>query len=95
MTHNNTVPEIKGKLDELDIEYTSDMRKDDLLSLLPAETKTYVVVKRFRDVQDDKHVYTPDDLYPREENADVSQERIDELVGTKNKQGKQLIREQG
>lgn len=94
-----TVKEIKAKLDELGIEYKDKMRKDELLSLLPEESeeenpKTYVVIRGFKDLKDNDHIYEKGDTFPRDSNMDVSQNRIDELMTKKNKIGKHLIREQ-
>lgn len=53
----------------------------------------YKVVHRFRDLQDNDHIYKVGDTYPRKEIKieDVSPERIQELSGTQNKIGKILI----
>lgn len=50
----------------------------------------YIVIKLFADLQDKKHVYKPGDIFPRE-GAEVSDKRLEELAGCKNKQGTPLI----
>lgn len=90
-----TVKEIKAVLDKHGIDYDKRARKDDLLALLPESEKTpkeYVVIKRFRDAQDGKRVYEPKNAYPRQ-GVKVTQERIDELLSSNNKQGEPLIKE--
>lgn len=87
-----TVKQIKEELDAQGIEYDSKARKNELLALL--YPKQYVVVHDFKDLKDNGAIYTKGDLFPRKENKDVSQDRIDELLSNKNKIGKQLIREQ-
>lgn len=54
----------------------------------------YKVVHRFRDLQDNDHIYKVGDTYPRKEIKieDVSTERIEELSGTQNKIGEILIK---
>ena len=50
----------------------------------------YKVVKSFTDLQDDRHVYSAGDTFPRE-GVDVSEDRLKELSGTDNKLGIPLI----
>lgn len=50
----------------------------------------YRVIKRFRDVRDNRHEYNVGDEYPRDGKT-VSKARIAELSGSKNKQGVPLI----
>lgn len=54
----------------------------------------YKVVHRFRDLQDNDHIYKVGDTYPRKEIKieDVDPERIEELSGTQNKIGEILIK---
>lgn len=54
----------------------------------------YKVVHRFRDLQDNDHIYKVGDTYPRKEIKieDVAPERIEELSGTQNKIGEILIK---
>lgn len=50
----------------------------------------YKVIKFFTDLQDDLHPYNVGDEFPRK-GVTVSQKRIDELLGNKNRQGTSLI----
>lgn len=50
----------------------------------------YKVIKFFNDLQDSCHPYNVGDVYPRE-GAATTDERIAELSGSNNKQGKPLI----
>lgn len=91
-----TVEDIKNSLDEKGIKYTSKMNKTELLDLLDGDDEEgkYIVIRRFKDKEDGKHLYKKGDQYPRTSNKDVPQERINALLSNKNKIGKQLIREQ-
>lgn len=51
----------------------------------------YEVIKDFVDVQNDNHLYRVGDPFPYND-ADVSEERIDELASDKNRVGVVLIR---
>ena len=51
---------------------------------------TCVVLTRFADLQDGKHVYEAGDTYPRP-GLEVSPERIAELAGSDNRTGSPLI----
>lgn len=51
----------------------------------------YKVIKAFTDLQDNFHSYKVDDVYPRK-GYEPSAERIAELSGSNNLQGKVLIR---
>lgn len=50
----------------------------------------YKVIKYFTDLQDKDHEYNVGDTFPRK-CLKVSQERLDELAGSNNKQGCPLI----
>ena len=50
----------------------------------------YKVIKAFTDLQDNNHSYKINDVYPREEYK-PSEDRIAELSGINNLQGKPLI----
>lgn len=52
----------------------------------------YKVVSYFEDLQDDRFAYHVGDKFPRGKKS-VSEERIAELLGKNNKQGKPLIEE--
>ncbi|MGF9909404.1 hypothetical protein [Brevibacillus porteri] len=52
----------------------------------------YVVIKDFKDLQDENHIYREGDKYPRKGRA--KKERIDELLSSDNKRGEPLIREE-
>lgn len=56
----------------------------------PAPKISYQVVKEFRDLKDDNHIYLVGDEYPRKGKR-PSQERLDELLGSDNKQGRPVI----
>ena len=51
----------------------------------------YVVIKDFRDLQDNRHLYRAGDKYPRK--GRVKKERIEELMSDKNLAGEPLIAE--
>ena len=50
----------------------------------------YNVIKHFIDLHDNDHSYNEGDIFPRE-GVDVSEERIQELAGSDNKQHTPLI----
>ena len=50
----------------------------------------YKAIKLFADLQDNKHVYNAGDIFPRE-GLKVSEARLAELSGSKNKQWEPLI----
>ena len=51
----------------------------------------YKVISFFTDLQDFNHPYKVGDVFPRQ-GMNVSEERLKELAGSKNKQGKPLIK---
>ena len=51
----------------------------------------YKVIKFFTDMQDDNFAYNVGDVFPRE-NKSVTDERIEELATTQNRQKKPLIK---
>ncbi|GIO63574.1 hypothetical protein [Paenibacillus cineris] len=53
---------------------------------------SYVVIKDFKDLQDDNHIYRAGDKYPRKGRA--KKERLEELSGSDNRRGEPLIREE-
>jgi hypothetical protein len=53
----------------------------------------YKVIKKFRDLQDNNHIYNVGDKYPRKNK--VKKERIEELASSKNKIGVPVIIEVG
>lgn len=55
----------------------------------------YKVIKKFKDLEDNDHIYEVNDIYPREDIKleDISQKRIKELTTKKNKIGEILIEE--
>lgn len=53
----------------------------------------YVVIKAFKDLQDKNKIYEVNDSYPSPANKKVSDERIAQLLGSKNKQNNPVIRE--
>ena len=52
----------------------------------------YRVINYFTDLHDKNHPYNVGDIFPRE-GVEVAKERLEELAGTNNKQGKALIEE--
>ena len=50
----------------------------------------YKVVKSFTDLQDNNHLYSVGDIFPRSGLA-VTKDRLAELAGSDNRQGKPLI----
>lgn len=58
------------------------------------EPKSYVAIHDFKDLEDNGTVYLKGDIYPRRANTKVDDKRIQELMSTENKIGKQLIKEQ-
>lgn len=52
-------------------------------------SKQFKVLVAFRDLQDNDHIYQPGELYEGVQ----TNERLEELSGTKNKIGKKLIEE--
>lgn len=50
----------------------------------------YKVIHAFSDMQDFHHIYSVGDVFPRT-GLEVSEERIQELLGKSNKQGQSLI----
>lgn len=55
----------------------------------------YKVIKKFKDLKDNDHIYEVNDIYPRKDIKleDISQKRIKELTTKKNKIGESLIEE--
>ena len=51
----------------------------------------YKVINFFTDLQDFNHPYKVGDVFPRQ-GMNVSEERLKELAGSRNKQGKPLIK---
>lgn len=50
----------------------------------------YEVIRKFKDLKDDEHIYEVGDVFPRE-GVEVSLSRIRELSGNDNKIGEPLI----
>lgn len=55
--------------------------------------KKYIVVRDFKDLQDKNKVYAKGDTYPNPANKNIKKERLDELLSSKNKQGRPVIKE--
>lgn len=53
----------------------------------------YEVIRPFKDLQDNDHIYKAGDKYPRK--GKVKKERAEELLGKENKIGEPLIAEVG
>ncbi|MBM6630302.1 hypothetical protein JTF04_11455 [Mammaliicoccus vitulinus] len=58
----------------------------------PVTKVRYEVVHHFEDLQDNSKAYQVGDTFPKPANKKVSQERLAELSGKDNKQGKVLIK---
>lgn len=54
--------------------------------------KVYEAIEYFEDLQDDRHAYKENDVYPRE-GFQVSKERLAELASNKNRRKRPMIRE--
>lgn len=54
---------------------------------------SYVVIKKFKDLKDNNHVYQVGDKYPR--SGRVKKVRVEELSSDSNRLGKPLIQEVG
>lgn len=55
--------------------------------------KKYIVVRDFKDLQDKNKVYAKGDTYPNPANKKVDSKRVEELLSSKNKQGRPVIKE--
>lgn len=64
--------------------------KKKALAKKPAPKVLYRVVSSFKDLKDDDHIYLVGEEFPRKGKR-PSQERIDELLGSDNKQGRPVI----
>jgi hypothetical protein len=53
----------------------------------------YKVIRAFRDIENDHHVYRKGDTFPAK--GKVSKERVSELLSSENKVGKSLIEQLG
>lgn len=49
----------------------------------------YKVIRKFKDLQDDNHIYNVGDKYPRK--GRVKKDRVEELLSSNNKIGEPLI----
>lgn len=52
----------------------------------------YKVIKKFTDLQDNRHLYNEGDSYPRK-GLKVSPQRFEELATSSNRRGEALIKE--
>lgn len=69
---------------------TEDVEEVDYQDESVEEEDEYIVVKDFRDIKDDNHIYREHDPYPREGKA--TQSRIEELSTKRNKRKEVLIK---
>lgn len=53
----------------------------------------YIVTQDFKDLEDGNKVYAKGDVYPSPANKKVDKKRIDQLLSSKNKQGRPVIKE--
>ena len=67
---------------------------EDLENKEQTPEKKYVVIRDFKDLKDNNTIYIKGDIYPRRADTVIEEERIQELMSTDNKIGKQLIKEQ-
>lgn len=100
-----TKKELSERLVDLEVQHSVKQTKDELIDLLRAEggqfdeppqyiVDEYMVICDFKDLEDGGFIYLKGDTYPRKSNKKVTIERINELLSTNNKIGKQLIKEQ-
>ncbi|MCA1021793.1 hypothetical protein [Halobacillus litoralis] len=57
------------------------------------EKTSYEVIQDFKDLQDKDKIYHKGDKYPSDVNTEVTDERSEELLSDKNKQGRAVIKE--
>lgn len=60
---------------------------------MATKKEKYIVIKQFKDSQDGKHLYKVGAKFPRG-NKKVSQERLEELLSSNNRQRTPLIKKQ-
>jgi hypothetical protein len=58
-----------------------------------SEKRKFVVIQDFKDLEDKNKVYFEGDRYPSPANKKIENERLEELLGKKNKQGRPVIKE--
>ncbi|EGQ3068541.1 hypothetical protein KEI82_002440 [Staphylococcus pseudintermedius] len=58
---------------------------------MATKKEKYIVLKKFLDLQDNNKVYEVGERFPKPANKKVSEERLNELLGSDNRQGTPLI----
>ena len=58
-----------------------------------AKKVKYVAIEDFKDLQDGNKVYAVGDTYPNPANKKISDDRIKQLLGKNNRQGRAVIKE--
>ncbi|MDX5475492.1 MAG: hypothetical protein LPK00_08125 [Bacillaceae bacterium] len=88
------MPKKKKEIDDNSLEVLENGNVEDLGEKELAPEKKYVVICDFKDLKDNNTIYIKGDIYPRRAETVIEEERIQELMSTDNKIGKQLIQEQ-
>ncbi|WP_454844449.1 hypothetical protein [Priestia megaterium] len=60
-----------------------------------ASNRKFEVIEDFKDLQDKDKIYRKGDRYPKPANKNIDDERLEELLTNKNKQGRPVIKELG
>jgi hypothetical protein len=58
-----------------------------------SEKRKFEVIQDFKDLEDKNKVYSKGDRYPYPANRKIDDERLEELLSSKNKQGRPVIKE--
>ncbi|AJI23884.1 hypothetical protein H8R29_11365 [Priestia megaterium] len=58
-----------------------------------ASNRKFEVIEDFKDLQDKNKIYRKGDWYPKPANKNINDERLEELLTNKNKQGRPVIKE--
>jgi hypothetical protein len=58
-----------------------------------SEKRKFEVIQDFKDLEDKNKVYFKGDRYPYPANRKIEDERLEELMSSKNKQGRPVIKE--
>ena len=57
--------------------------------------RKFEVIEDFKDLQDKDKIYCKGERYPKPANKNIDDERLEELLTNKNKQGRPVIKELG
>ncbi|MDK3656266.1 hypothetical protein O0A22_11670 [Staphylococcus pseudintermedius] len=58
---------------------------------MATKKEKYIVIKKFIDLQDNNKIYEIGDRFPKPANKKISDERLNELLNSDNRQGTPLI----